>query len=79
MVIAVRCPASACRKYMLVEDDDRGKIVPCLICKQPIPVPTPDGKMPHKPKPTKPKLPAPLPIKPAKPKPVTDDELLGLE
>ena len=26
---------------MLVEPDDRGKVVPCLICKQPIKVPAP--------------------------------------
>ena len=39
MVFAVRCPNPACRKYMLVEEADRGKVVPCLICKQPIKVP----------------------------------------
>ena len=39
MVFAVRCPNPACRKYMLVEEADRGKVVPCLICKQPIRVP----------------------------------------
>lgn len=38
-VFAVRCPALACRKYMLVEATDRGKVVPCLICKTPIKVP----------------------------------------
>lgn len=39
MVFAVRCPASKCRKFMLVEDTDRGRTVPCLICKSPIAVP----------------------------------------
>jgi hypothetical protein len=39
MVVAVRCPNPKCRKYMLVEDRDRGQAVPCLICKQPIKVP----------------------------------------
>jgi hypothetical protein len=39
MVFAVRCPNPQCRKYMLVEDHDRGQTVPCLICKQPIRVP----------------------------------------
>ena len=39
MVFAVRCPNPACRKYMLVEAGDRGKVVPCLICKQSIKVP----------------------------------------
>lgn len=40
MVLAVRCPNPQCRKYMLVEDDDRGRVVSCLICKQAIKVPT---------------------------------------
>ena len=39
MVFAVRCPAAACRKYMLVEETDRGQVVQCLICKAPIKVP----------------------------------------
>lgn len=42
-VIVVRCPAEKCRKYQLVEDGDRGKVVQCLICKEPIRVPTADG------------------------------------
>jgi len=36
MVFAVQCPEPKCRKYMLVEEHDRGKVVPCLICKTPI-------------------------------------------
>jgi hypothetical protein len=40
MVFAVQCPEPKCRKFMLVEEDDRGKIVPCLICKTPIRVGT---------------------------------------
>ena len=39
MVFAVRCPAPGCRKYMLVEDTDRGRVVACLVCKQPVRVP----------------------------------------
>ena len=41
MVFAVRCPNPQCRKFMLVEEHDRGKVVTCLICKQPIKVPDP--------------------------------------
>jgi hypothetical protein len=33
-VFAVQCPK--CRKYMLVEERDQNKIVPCLLCKTPI-------------------------------------------
>jgi hypothetical protein len=33
MVFAVQCPNPKCRKYMLVEDHDRNKVVPCLLCK----------------------------------------------
>jgi len=33
MVFAVRCPNPTCQKYMLVEDHQKGKVVPCLICK----------------------------------------------
>jgi ribosomal protein S27E len=39
MVLAVRCPEEKCRKYQLVEDADRGKVVACLICKASIRVP----------------------------------------
>jgi hypothetical protein len=39
MVFAVRCPNPQCRKYMLVEEHDRGRTIACLICKQPIPIP----------------------------------------
>lgn len=38
MVFAVQCPSQQCRKYQLVEERDRGKVVPCLICKTPIKV-----------------------------------------
>jgi hypothetical protein len=40
MVFAVQCPEPKCRKFMLVEEHDRGKVVPCLICKTPIRVGT---------------------------------------
>jgi hypothetical protein len=33
MVFAVQCPNPKCRKFMLVEDHDRGKVVACLLCK----------------------------------------------
>lgn len=36
MVFAVQCPNPKCRKYMLVEEHQRGKTVACLICKSPI-------------------------------------------
>jgi len=38
MVFAVQCPNPKCRKYMLVEDHDRGKVVSCLLCKTAIKV-----------------------------------------
>jgi hypothetical protein len=45
-VLAVQCPK--CRKYMLVEERDRNKVVPCLLCKTPIrvgsPPPPPSGR-----------------------------------
>ena len=31
MVFAVQCPT--CKKYMLVEAHDQGKVVSCLLCK----------------------------------------------
>jgi hypothetical protein len=49
MVFAVRCPEPKCRKYMLVEETDQGKVIPCLICKAPIQVgtlPTAGAKAP---------------------------------
>ena len=36
MVFAVQCPNPQCRKFMLVEEHDRNKVVNCLICKTPI-------------------------------------------
>jgi hypothetical protein len=36
MVFAVQCPEPKCRKFMLVEEEDRGKVVACLVCKSPI-------------------------------------------
>jgi hypothetical protein len=38
MVFAVQCPNPKCRKYMLVEDHERSKVVACLICKAAIKV-----------------------------------------
>jgi hypothetical protein len=48
-VFAVQCPNPKCKKYMLVEAHDRGKVVPCLLCKTPIRVggaPPPSGDKP---------------------------------
>ena len=50
MVFAVQCPNPKCKKYMLVEDHDRNKVVACLICKTAIrvggtsPVPKPQPR-----------------------------------
>jgi hypothetical protein len=38
MVFAVQCPNPKCKKYMLVEDHDRNKVVSCLLCKTSIKV-----------------------------------------
>lgn len=38
MVFTVQCPNAKCRKFMLVEDRDRNKSVPCLLCKTSIKV-----------------------------------------
>jgi hypothetical protein len=46
MVFAARCMAPTCRKFMLVEDSDRGKTVNCLICKSPIRVPSESNRIP---------------------------------
>jgi hypothetical protein len=35
-VFAVQCPNPKCRKFMLVEEHDRDKVVSCLLCKTPI-------------------------------------------
>jgi hypothetical protein len=47
MVFAVQCPNPKCRKYMLVEEQDRAKGVTCLLCKTSIRVagspPSPRG------------------------------------
>jgi hypothetical protein len=38
MVQTVQCPNPKCKKFMLVEDRDRNKVVPCLLCKTSIKV-----------------------------------------
>jgi hypothetical protein len=43
-VFAVQCPNPKCRKYMLVEAHDRGKVVSCLICKAAIRVAAAGGR-----------------------------------
>lgn len=44
MPVVVQCPNPKCRKYMLVEDHDRNKVVACLICKAAVKVT--DSKLP---------------------------------
>ena len=51
-VFAVQCPNPKCRKFMLVEEREQGKIVTCLLCKEPIkvggkPEPTAKTKSPR--------------------------------
>jgi len=53
MVFAVQCPNARCRKYMLVEDHERNKVVACLLCKTSIRV----GGGPAAPRAAKPTLP----------------------
>jgi hypothetical protein len=38
MVFAVQCPNPKCKKFMLVEDHQQGKVVSCLLCKTAIKV-----------------------------------------
>jgi hypothetical protein len=35
-VARVQCPNPRCRKFMLVEEHERGAVVTCLLCKTPI-------------------------------------------
>ena len=35
-ITVVQCPNPACRKFMMVEEDDRSKPVQCLLCRTPI-------------------------------------------
>ena len=44
MVFAVQCPNPKCKKFMLVEDRDLGKVVSCLLCKTAIKVGGQKGK-----------------------------------
>jgi hypothetical protein len=56
MVFAVQCPNPKCRKYMLVEKDDGGKVVACLLCRASIKVgaaPAPPGPKTPRPSPKK--------------------------
>ena len=38
MVFAVQCPNPKCKKFMLVEERDRGQVVSCLLCRTAIKV-----------------------------------------
>ncbi len=51
MVFAVQCPNLKCRKFMLVEPQDRGRVVQCLICKTAIRVGVPQPPSPKTPMP----------------------------
>ncbi len=56
MVFAVQCPNPKCRKYMLVEESERGKVVACLLCKTAIKVgggPAPAQASPRTPPPVR--------------------------
>ena len=53
MVFAVKCPNPNCQKFMLVEDHQKGKVVPCLICKTPIRVAKGPSSPPEKKEPDK--------------------------
>jgi len=44
MVFAVQCPNPQCRKYQLVEEHDRNKVVHCLLCKTAIRIGPPLSK-----------------------------------
>jgi hypothetical protein len=65
MVLAVRCPEEKCRKYQLVEDADRGKVVACLICKASIRVTA--GAAPASPPPPPTAIPMAKPVPLANP------------
>ncbi len=77
MVVAVRCPAATCRMYMLVEAADRGKVVPCLICRRGVPVPA-DVPPPLPPAPVVFEAESLEPVAAPRPVPGNDDDLLGL-
>ena len=53
-VFAVQCPNPKCRKYMLVEEHDRGQVVSCLLCKTPIRVGGAAPAPPPRPRPPRP-------------------------
>jgi hypothetical protein len=56
MVFAVQCPNAKCRKFMLVEEHDRNKVVHCLLCKTAIRV---GGASPEPPRDAGQQLPLP--------------------
>lgn len=62
MVFAVQCPNPKCKKYMLVEDADRNKVIACLICKAPIRLGTSQGTT-QNPPPVRTSKPTPPPKK----------------
>jgi hypothetical protein len=57
MVFAVQCPNPKCRKFMLVEEEDRNRVVNCLLCKTPIRVGGKTTPPPRSPIPTPPPRP----------------------
>ena len=36
MPFITQCPHTGCNKFMLMEEDARGRVVECLVCKKPI-------------------------------------------
>ena len=82
MVVTVQCPAAACRKYMMIEERERGRVVACLICRTKIVVPGSTSAAPVFDVPTL----TPIDVPPqqgfipdAEIEDLTDDELLGLD
>jgi hypothetical protein len=49
MVMTVQCPNPKCKRFMLVEDHERSKVVPCLLCKTGIKVSAGPGAPPTPP------------------------------
>jgi hypothetical protein len=47
MVFAIQCPNPKCRKFMLVEEQERNKVVMCLLCKEPIQIGDKPGQAPQ--------------------------------
>jgi hypothetical protein len=51
MVFAIQCPNPKCRKFMLVEEKERNKVVTCLLCREPIQIASKPDSTPNPPPP----------------------------